>query len=93
MYIFLELAETVSGAVVENVNSVFSVLRQTTHDIQDTFELLALGSSTDSADASEKKSRKESISSESSTPSAHDISKKNISIGVRDFSDKNIYIL
>ncbi|XP_068150111.1 LOW QUALITY PROTEIN: neurobeachin-like protein 1 [Drosophila tropicalis] len=69
-----ELAESVSGAVVENVNSVFSVIRQTTHDIQDTFESLTQGSSVDSTDAPPPSQnfpvqRAESLSSESSTQS------------------------
>ncbi|XP_053953173.1 neurobeachin-like protein 1 isoform X1 [Anastrepha ludens] len=64
-----ELAESVSGAVVENVSSVFSVLRQTTHDIQDTFESLTLGGSADAETMSLSRRRTESISSDSSTQS------------------------
>lgn len=45
---FIELAESVSGAVVENVSSVFSVIRQRTHDLQDTFESLTHGSTMES---------------------------------------------
>uniref|UniRef100_A0A0K8W1H1 Neurobeachin-like protein 1 n=1 Tax=Bactrocera latifrons TaxID=174628 RepID=A0A0K8W1H1_BACLA len=62
-----ELAESVSGAVVENVSSVFSVIRQTTHDIQDTFESLTLGGSTEAESTSLSRQRTESISSDSST--------------------------
>ncbi|XP_039966909.1 neurobeachin-like protein 1 isoform X2 [Bactrocera tryoni] len=62
-----ELAESVSGAVVENVSSVFSVIRQTTHDIQDTFEPLTLGGSTEAESTSLSRQRTESISSDSST--------------------------
>ncbi|KAL7731998.1 hypothetical protein ACLKA6_015762 [Drosophila palustris] len=77
-----ELAESVSGAVVENVNSVFSVLRQTTHDIQDTFESLTLGSSTDNTDSVPPASlqREESLSSDSSTQSPHGPTKKSDSL-------------
>ncbi|ALC44024.1 CG43367 [Drosophila busckii] len=67
-----ELAESVSEAVEEKVHSVFSVLRQTTHDLQDTFESLTLGSSTDTEQASSAPQlppRDESLSSGSSTPS------------------------
>ncbi|XP_030380341.1 neurobeachin-like protein 1 isoform X2 [Scaptodrosophila lebanonensis] len=64
-----ELAESVSGAVVENVNSVFSVIRQTTHDIQDTFESLTLGTSTETDVSNVSLQRTESVSSESSTQS------------------------
>ncbi|KAL9909105.1 neurobeachin-like protein 1 isoform 2-T2 [Glossina fuscipes fuscipes] len=72
-----ELAESVSGAVVENVTSVFSVIRQTTHDIQDTFESFAMGSSTDSTEAVSPKQRQDSLSSDSSSQSPQGASKKN----------------
>lgn len=67
-----ELADTVSGVVVENVSSVFSVIRQTTHDLQDTFESLTHQSSADTVDTtittpSLSKQRTESISSDSSS--------------------------
>ncbi|XP_034109719.1 neurobeachin-like protein 1 isoform X1 [Drosophila albomicans] len=78
-----ELAESVSGAVVENVSSVFSVLRQTTHDIQDTFESLTLGSSTDTTDSvpsAASLQRDESLSSDSSTQSPHGPTKKSDSL-------------
>ncbi|XP_036671789.3 neurobeachin-like protein 1 isoform X2 [Drosophila suzukii] len=77
-----ELAESVSGAVVENANSLFSVIRQTTHDLQDTFESLTLGSSTDTADGSHTPSiqREESLSSDSSTQSPHGPPKKSDSM-------------
>ncbi|XP_017135675.1 neurobeachin-like protein 1 isoform X1 [Drosophila miranda] len=77
-----ELAESVSGAVVDNVNSVFSVLRQTTHDLQDTFESLTQGSSTDAMDGLQTPSiqREESLSSDSSTPSPHGPPKKSDSL-------------
>ncbi|EDW34755.1 GL12834 [Drosophila persimilis] len=77
-----ELAESVSGAVVDNVNSVFSVIRQTTHDLQDTFESLTQGSSTDAMDGSQTPSiqREESLSSDSSTPSPHGPPKKSDSL-------------
>ncbi|XP_015015894.2 neurobeachin-like protein 1 isoform X1 [Drosophila mojavensis] len=77
-----ELAESVSGAVVENVNSVFSVIRQTTHDIQDTFESLTLGSSTETTENTPSVSlqREESLSSESSTQSPHGPAKKSDSM-------------
>ncbi|XP_001983501.2 neurobeachin-like protein 1 isoform X2 [Drosophila grimshawi] len=76
-----ELAESVSGAVVENVNSVFSVLRQTTHDIQDTFESLTLGSATETdSTPSASLQREESLSSESSTQSPHGTAKKSDSL-------------
>ncbi|KNC29634.1 hypothetical protein FF38_00632 [Lucilia cuprina] len=77
---FKELAESVSGVVVENVSSVFSVIRQTTHDLQDTFESLTLGSSTENIDTSSLKERADSISSESSTPSPRGVAKKADSI-------------
>lgn len=76
------MAETVSGAVVDNVNSVFSALRQTTHDIQDTIEFFTLGTSIESVDVTVNKSRKGSLSSGSSTPSAQDISKKQLLVSV-----------
>ncbi|XP_067645670.1 neurobeachin-like protein 1 isoform X2 [Eurosta solidaginis] len=72
---FKELAESVSGTVVQNVSSVFSVIRQTTHDIQDTFESLALGASTD-AETSLSRQRTESISSDSSSQSPKRSAKK-----------------
>ncbi|XP_044250350.1 neurobeachin-like protein 1 isoform X3 [Drosophila takahashii] len=77
-----ELAESVSGAVVENASSLFSVIRQTTHDLQDTFESLTLGSSTDTADGSQTPSiqREESLSSDSSTQSPHGPPKKSDSM-------------
>ncbi|XP_044313954.1 neurobeachin-like protein 1 isoform X2 [Drosophila rhopaloa] len=77
-----ELAESVSGAVVENASSLFSVIRQTTHDLQDTFESLTLGSSTDTADGSQTPSiqREESLSSDSSTQSPHGPPKKSDSL-------------
>ncbi|BFF98031.1 neurobeachin-like protein 1 [Drosophila madeirensis] len=77
-----ELAESVSGAVVENVNSVFSVIRQTTHDLQDTFESLTLGNTTDATDGSRTPTiqREESLSSDSSTPSPHGPPKKSDSL-------------
>ncbi|XP_034121153.1 neurobeachin-like protein 1 isoform X2 [Drosophila guanche] len=77
-----ELAESVSGAVVENVNSVFSVIRQTTHDLQDTFESLTLGNTTDATDGSQTPAtqREESLSSDSSTPSPHGPPKKSDSL-------------
>ncbi|XP_011184852.2 neurobeachin-like protein 1 isoform X2 [Zeugodacus cucurbitae] len=71
-----ELAESVSGAVVENVSSVFSVIRQTTHDIQDTFESLTLGGSTEAETTSLSRQRTESISSDSSTQSPKRVLKK-----------------
>ncbi|XP_075164730.1 neurobeachin-like protein 1 isoform X1 [Haematobia irritans] len=71
-----ELADTVSGVVVENVSSVFSVIRQTTHDLQDTFESLTHGGSsvdivdtTSTASSRHAKQRTESISSDSSSQS------------------------
>ncbi|KPU78624.1 uncharacterized protein Dana_GF10562, isoform B [Drosophila ananassae] len=77
-----ELAESVSGAVVENASSLFSVIRQTTHDIQDTFESLTLGSSIDTTDGSQTPSiqREESLSSDSSTQSPHGAPKKSDSL-------------
>ncbi|XP_052847786.1 neurobeachin-like protein 1 isoform X3 [Drosophila gunungcola] len=77
-----ELAESVSGAVVENASSLFSVIRQTTHDLQDTFESLTLGSSTDTADGAQTPSiqREESLSSDSSTQSPHGPPKKSDSL-------------
>ncbi|XP_016965491.1 neurobeachin-like protein 1 isoform X2 [Drosophila biarmipes] len=75
-----ELAESVSGAVVENASSLFSVIRQTTHDLQDTFESLTLGSSTDTADGSPSIQREESLSSDSSTQSPHGPAKKSDSL-------------
>lgn len=82
-----ELAESVSGAVVENASSLFSVIRQTTHDIQDTFESLTLGSSTDTTDGSQTPSiqREESLSSDSSTQSPHGAPKKSDSLEVKLF--------
>lgn len=77
---FKELAESVSGVVVENVSSVFSVIRQTTHDLQDTFESLTLGSSTENIDTSSLKERNDSISSDSSSQSARGVAKKGDSI-------------
>lgn len=76
---FKELAESVSGVVVENVSSVFSVIRQTTHDLQDTF--LTLGSSTENIHSSSLKERNDSISSDSSSQSPKSASKKGDSIG------------
>ncbi|XP_067645671.1 neurobeachin-like protein 1 isoform X3 [Eurosta solidaginis] len=73
---FKELAESVSGTVVQNVSSVFSVIRQTTHDIQDTFESLALGASTDAETVSLSRQRTESISSDSSSQSPKRSAKK-----------------
>nr|NP_647869.3 uncharacterized protein Dmel_CG43367, isoform D [Drosophila melanogaster]AAF47858.3 uncharacterized protein Dmel_CG43367, isoform D [Drosophila melanogaster] len=77
-----ELAESVSGAVVENANSLFSVIRQTTHDLQDTFESLTQGSSTDTADGSQTPSiqREESLSSDTSSQSPHGPPKKSDSL-------------
>ncbi|XP_039488181.1 neurobeachin-like protein 1 isoform X4 [Drosophila santomea] len=77
-----ELAESVSGAVVENANSLFSVIRQTTHDLQDTFESLTLGSSTDTADGPQTPSiqREESLSSDTSSQSPHGPPKKSDSL-------------
>ncbi|XP_017126991.1 neurobeachin-like protein 1 isoform X3 [Drosophila elegans] len=77
-----ELAESVSGAVVENASSLFSVIRQTTHDLQDTLESLTLGSSTDTADGAQTPSiqREESLSSDSSTQSPHGPPKKSDSL-------------
>ncbi|XP_073843399.1 neurobeachin-like protein 1 isoform X2 [Musca autumnalis] len=83
-----ELADTVSGVVVENVSSVFSVIRQTTHDLQDTFESLthqtSTTSSTDTLDntppATGSKQRTESVSSDSSSQSARTGAKKGDSI-------------
>lgn len=77
---FKELAESVSGVVVENVSSVFSVIRQTTHDLQDTFESLTLGSSTENIDTTSLKERADSISSDSSSQSPHGANKKGDSI-------------
>ncbi|KAM7358806.1 neurobeachin-like protein 1 isoform 2-T3 [Cochliomyia hominivorax] len=77
---FKELAESVSGVVVENVSSVFSVIRQTTHDLQDTFESLTLGSSTENIDTSSIKERADSISSDSSSQSQKGGTKKGDSI-------------
>ncbi|XP_043650121.1 neurobeachin-like protein 1 isoform X1 [Drosophila teissieri] len=77
-----ELAESVSGAVVENANSLFSVIRQTTHDLQDTFESLTLGSSTDTTDGPQTPSiqREESLSSDTSSQSPHGPPKKSDSL-------------
>lgn len=72
--------------MVENVNSVFSVLRQTTHDIQDTFESLTLGSSTETDSApSASLQRDESLSSDSSTQSPHGPAKKSDSMEVAGY--------
>lgn len=37
------MAESVSGKVAGNISSVYSIIRQKTHDIHDTFESLAMG--------------------------------------------------
>lgn len=37
------MAETVTGKVAGNISSVYSMIRQTTSDIQDTFESLTSG--------------------------------------------------
>lgn len=39
----LEMAESVTGKVAGNISSVYSIIRQKTHDIHDTFESLAMG--------------------------------------------------
>lgn len=44
-YSFPEMAETVSGKVAGNISSVYSMIRQKTSDIQETFESLTSGSS------------------------------------------------
>lgn len=44
MLIFVEMAETVSGRVAGNISSVYSIIRQKTSDIQETFETLATNS-------------------------------------------------
>lgn len=82
-----ELADTVSGVVVENVSSVFSVIRQTTHDLQDTFESLthqtSTTTSTDTVDTISmglSKQRTESMSSDSSSQSAKAGARKTDSI-------------
>lgn len=38
-----EMAENVTGRVAGNISSVYSIIRQKTHDIHDTFESLAMG--------------------------------------------------
>lgn len=37
------MAESVTGKVAGNISSVYSIIRQKTHDIHDTFESLAMG--------------------------------------------------
>lgn len=37
------MAESVTGKVADNISSVYSIIRQKTHDIHDTFESLAMG--------------------------------------------------
>lgn len=39
----LEMAGNVTGKVAGNISSVYSIIRQKTHDIHDTFESLAMG--------------------------------------------------
>lgn len=41
VFVFADLAETVSGKVAGNISSMYSILRQKTCDIQETFESLA----------------------------------------------------
>lgn len=41
------MAETVTGKVAGNISSVYSMMRQATSDIQDTFESLAMGGPAD----------------------------------------------
>lgn len=43
IYFFIDLAETVSGKVAGNISSMYSMIRQKTSDIQETFESLAHG--------------------------------------------------
>ncbi|XP_037907722.1 neurobeachin-like protein 1 isoform X2 [Hermetia illucens] len=62
-----ELAGSVSGAVAENFANVYSVIRQRTSEIQDTFESLAMGVSTDNDTAS---SRNRTSSNSSDEPSS-----------------------
>lgn len=42
-HFFLEMAGSVTGKVAGNISSVYSIIRQKTHDIHDTFESLAMG--------------------------------------------------
>lgn len=68
---------------MDNVNSVFSVIRQKTHDIQDTFESLTQGNATETDNTpTASLHREESLSSESSTQSPHGPAKKSDSMEV-----------
>lgn len=74
-----EMAETVTGKMAGNISSVYSMIRQTTCDIQETFESLTLGSS--SSDKHKSLMTMSTLSSNSTSDENLSVkSNKNISV-------------